>query len=164
MKVLASKPASRRKYPGLGSRTALFFDLLKMGQGHDQFCFVLKNAGKLAKKILKTFFSMENACIFRKNFGAKAFFFEDHFCVVFLALTSSIPVLGLKRVCPGEGCHWPRIFWCPWPWRRALCPRLHLWLVCLLQYENYPTNFHFLGVKHPVSSSSLQLQKSLYIF
>ena len=62
-------------------------------------------------------------------------FFEDHFfgCVaVFLA--SSIPVLGLERACP-----WPReglslqrlslaseFFWCPWPWPRALCPRLHL--------------------------------------
>ena len=53
--ALASKPASPRKCPVLGSRTALFFDLLKIGQGHDQFCFVLKNARELEKKILKTF-------------------------------------------------------------------------------------------------------------
>ena len=45
--------------------------------------------------------------------------------------------LGLERSCP-----WPRevlsskrlslalasdFFLCPWPWPRALCPRLHLW-------------------------------------
>ena len=54
--ALASKPASPRKCPVLGSRTALFFDLLKMGQGHEQFCFVVKKARELAKKFLKTFF------------------------------------------------------------------------------------------------------------
>ena len=37
LKSLASKPASPRKCPVLGSRTALFFELLKMGQGNDQF-------------------------------------------------------------------------------------------------------------------------------
>ena len=44
------------------------------------------------------------------------------------SLASSIPVLGLERVCPRKGCPWPwpRIFLCPWPWPRALCPRLHL--------------------------------------
>ena len=45
----------------------------------------------------------------------------------FLALASSIPVLGLESVCPQKRCPWPRIFLCPWPWPRALCPRLHLW-------------------------------------
>ena len=34
--ALASKPASPQKCPVLGTRTTLFFDLLKMGQGHDQ--------------------------------------------------------------------------------------------------------------------------------
>ena len=48
--TMASKPSSPRKYPVLGSRTTLFFDLLKMGQGHDQFCFVSKNARELAQK------------------------------------------------------------------------------------------------------------------
>ena len=57
-------------------------------------------------------------------------------CPWSLALASSIPVLGLKKVCPRKGCPWPwpriflcpwpRIFLCPWPWPRALCPRLHL--------------------------------------
>ena len=49
VKSLASKPPSPQKCLVLGSRTALFFDLLKMRQGHDQFCFVLKNARVLAK-------------------------------------------------------------------------------------------------------------------
>ena len=42
-----------------------------MGQGHDQFCVVLKNAREVAKKILKTIFIQENA----RNFGAKTFSF-----------------------------------------------------------------------------------------
>ena len=62
-------------------------------------------------------------------------FFEDFFflrtlAAVSLVLASSIPVLGLERVCPRKGCpwpwSWPRIFLCPWPWPRALCPRVHL--------------------------------------
>ena len=39
-------------------------------------------------------------------------------CSWSLALASSIPVLGVERVCPRKGC--------PWPWPRALCLRLHL--------------------------------------
>ena len=31
-------------------------------------------------------------------------------CPWSLALASSIPVLGLERVCPRKGCPWPRIF------------------------------------------------------
>ena len=54
-----------------------------------------------------------------------------------LSLASSIPVLGLEKVCPRKGC--------PWPWPQiffvsldlvlasslGLCPRLHL---CLFNY------------------------------
>ena len=39
---------------------------------------------------------------------------------------SSVLGLGLERFCPRKGCPWPRFFLCPWPWPRALCPRLHL--------------------------------------
>ena len=42
-----------------------------------------------------------------------------------LALASSIPVLGLERVYPGKAVL-GKDFLCPWPWPRALCPRLHL--------------------------------------
>ena len=31
-------------------------------------------------------------------------------CPWSLALASSIPVLGLERVCPRKGCPWPWIF------------------------------------------------------
>ena len=66
-----------------------------------------------------------------------------------LALTSSISVLGLERVCPRKGCPWPCLgfFLCPWPWPRAFCPRLHSdgsvskksrqgYLVCLTNSRN----------------------------
>ena len=76
--ALASKPTRPQKCPVLSSRTALFFDLLKVCQGHDQFCVVLKNTRELAKNFLKTFFPgkrlkfPENL----QNFGAKTFFLE----------------------------------------------------------------------------------------
>ena len=75
---LASKPASPRKCPVLGSRTALFFDLLKMGQGHEQFCFVVKKARELAKKFLKTFFSWRTLEFSGKftNFWREGLFLE----------------------------------------------------------------------------------------
>ena len=50
LKSLASKPASPRP------RTALFFDLLKMGQGHDLFCLRLKFHEKFAIFCSNTFF------------------------------------------------------------------------------------------------------------
>ena len=43
----------------------------------------------------------------------KPFFLEHlRLCLWFLALASSIPILGLERVCPRKGCPspWPRIF------------------------------------------------------
>ena len=74
------------------SRTVLFFDLLKMGEGHDLF-FGLK------------------FCVEFAIFCAKTFFLE-HLRVVSLASASSIPVLGLERVCPRKvgSWPWPRIF------------------------------------------------------
>ena len=113
--ALASKPASSRKCPVLGSRTALFFDLLKMGQCHDQFCFVSKYARELVKKKFEDIFSWRTLefsgnftniwgedLFFLRNFGAKIFFlfFGDHFRVVSLVLGLG---LGLEHSCP-----WPR--------------------------------------------------------
>ena len=67
--------------------------------------------GDRLKKILKTFFWRT---------------------LVTVSLASSIPVLGLERFCPRNGCPWRLgiglvFFLCPWPWPRALCPRIHLW-------------------------------------
>ena len=41
------------------------------------------------------------------------------------SLASTIPVLGLERVCPRKVGPWPWIFFLS-PWPRTLCPRLHL--------------------------------------
>ena len=103
-----------------------------MGQGHDQSCFVMKNARQLAKKFLKTFSSLKNAWIFRKiyEFLERRLFFKDYFHVASLVLG-----LGFEHSClwPREGLSLeglsltlPRIFLCPWPWTRALCPKLYL--------------------------------------
>ena len=70
VKSLASNPASPRKWPVLGSRIALFFVLLKMGQDHEQCCFVLEHARELAEIFLTLEFYGKFA-----NFWAKTFFF-----------------------------------------------------------------------------------------
>ena len=99
VKPLALRPQVLENWPVLGSRTALFFELLK-------FC------GALEKFFGKRLF-VEIACkIFVKTFS----FFGEHLrlCPWSLALASSIPVLGLESVCPRKGCpwSWPRIFFC----------------------------------------------------
>ena len=60
-----------------------------------------------------------------KNFCEDLFFF--FFFWRALALVSM--VLGLESVCPRKGCPWLGLgfFLCPWPWPRALCPRIHLY-------------------------------------
>ena len=62
-----------------------------MGQGHDQFCFVLKNARELAKNFVKIFFSWRTLEFSGKftNFWSKDLFFSE--------ITSAL---------------------CPWPWPR----------------------------------------------
>ena len=115
--ALASRPEVLENCPVLGLRAALFFELLK-------FCEALE------KFFGKTFFCGDRL----KNFCEDLiFFFGKHLrlCPWSLALASSIPVLGLESVCPRKGCSWPwpRIFLCPWP--RALCPRLHLWVLLI---------------------------------
>ena len=43
-------------------------------------------------------------------------------------LASSIPLLGLERVCPRKVAPWPWFqgFFSPLPWPRTMCFRLHL--------------------------------------
>ena len=62
---------SPRKCPVLSLRTALFYDMLKTGQGHEQCCFVLEHARELAKK--KKFLTIE-FCGKVANLRAKTFF------------------------------------------------------------------------------------------
>ena len=83
------------------------------------------------KIVWKTFFSgdrLKNFCedLFfgdrLKNFCEDLFFFflesTCALCPWFLALASSIPVLGLESVCPRKGC--------PWPWPRIFFVSLAL--------------------------------------
>ena len=132
--ALASRPQVLENWPVLGSRTALFFELLK-------FC------GALERFFGKRFFCGDRL----KNFCEDLFFFygdrlikicEDFFfslestcaCVLgpwpwpraFLSLASRVSVLGKAVLGLGLG-----FFLCPWPWPRALCPRLLLWFVAL---------------------------------
>ena len=75
---LASKPASPRKCPVLGSRTALFFDLMKMDQGMI-ICFTcLGVCQMLHRKILKIFLflMLEKFCNFFDQRPLNFFFFR----------------------------------------------------------------------------------------
>ena len=119
---LASRPQVVENWPVLGSRTALFFELLKF------------------KIFWKTFFCgdrLKNFCedLFFFFFGDRlkdfcedlCFFFLESTCAcvlgrwprAFLSLASRVSVLGKAVLGLGLG-----FFLCPWP--RALCPRLHL--------------------------------------
>ena len=103
-----------------------FFDLLKMGHGHDLFSLCLGNQLKSRRKFGKTFFFFGGRQ--KKNWGT--IFLEDTsaLCLWSLALALRIPVLGLERVCSREIGPWYSygFLLCPWPWPRRLCPRLHL--------------------------------------
>ena len=80
-----------------------------------KFCVALeKFFGKRFFVFVKTFFFGDRL----KNFCEDLFFFGEHLRLYPWSLALSILVLGLESVCPRKGC--------PWPWPRALCPRLHL--------------------------------------
>ena len=108
--TLASRPEILENWPVLGSRTALFFGMLK-------FC------GALEKFLRRPFFFFFGDRL--KNFCEDLFFFLESICAcvlgpwprAFLSLASRVSVLG--KAVLGLG-----FFLCPWP--RALCPRLHL--------------------------------------
>ena len=76
----------------------------------DTIFWIVKILWSAWKNFWKTFFRGDRL----KNFCEDLFFFGEHLhlCSWFLALASSIPVLGLKSVCPRKGCPcpWPRIF------------------------------------------------------
>ena len=114
--ALASRPQVLENWPVLGSRTALFFGMLKFCGALEQF-FGKRFLVEIARKIfVKTFF----------------FFFLESTCALCpwsLALASRVSVLGKAVLGLGLG-----FFLCPWPWPRALCPRLHLWFVGITIY------------------------------
>ena len=136
VKSLASSPEN---WPVLGSRTALFFELLKFCEALENFFgkrFFVEIAWKIFVKPFFFFFWRS----LKKFLWRPFFLFFFWRALALVSLASSIPVLGLESLCP-----WPRaflslasrvsvlgkavlglgFFLCPWP--RALCPRLHLW-------------------------------------
>ena len=109
--VLAWKPASPRKCPVFGSRTALFFDLLKICQGHEH-CWSTPENLRIFEG--RSFFFMEIAQILRKicDFLSQDLFFTralSHYVLGPLAWRGSV----FGRCVLGLGFF--------------LYPRLHLW-------------------------------------
>ena len=98
--ALASRPQVLENWPVLGSRTAVFFGMLK-------FCGALE-----------TFFGKRFFVEIAWKIFMKTFFFGEHLCLCPWSLASSIPVLGLESVCPRKGC--------PWPWPRMFSVYLAL--------------------------------------
>ena len=122
--ALASRPQVLKNWPVLGSRTAVFFELLK-------FCGALEKFFRIRffEDLFFFFFFLRSP----EKFLWRPFFLESTCaCVLgrwpwpraFLSLASRVSVLGKAVLGLGLGfflCPWP------WPWPRALCPRLHLW-------------------------------------
>ena len=129
---LASRPQVLENRPVLGSRTARFFGMLKFCGALEKFFgkrFLVEIAWKIFVKTFSFFFFFLEIAwkIFVKTF----FFFLESTCALCpwsLALASRVSVLGKAVLGLGLG-----FFLCPWPWPRALCPRLHL---CYLLYQS----------------------------
>ena len=98
--ALASKSQVLENCPVFGSRTALFFEPLQ---------FYWKRQ-KPRWKFAKSFFA---SLIWRspaKNFRRPFFWGGSTLLPLSLTLASSVPVLGLERVCSRKSCPWPRFF------------------------------------------------------
>ena len=108
--VLGLEDCKSSKMPCPRPRTALFFDLLKMGQGHGHFLSLSWSTPETSWKFMKIFF-LEDARIFAENlqFFKRRISFLETICKI-VSLSSRIPVFGLERVCPREVGPWPRIF------------------------------------------------------
>ena len=102
--VLVSKPQVLENYHVFGSRTALFFDLLKVYRSPEKLFWRPVLFGDRLKNCFEDLF---------------LFFFGRTFAPV--SLSSRETVLGRAVLGLGLG-----LFLCPWPWPWALCPRLHL--------------------------------------
>ena len=134
--VLASRPRVFENCPVLGSRTALFFELLKFCRLPEKKILEGVFYWKTPESFFEDFFFWD--CL-KKNF--EDLFFENTCACVFgpwpwprafLSLASRGSVL--ERAVLGLG-----LFLCPWPWRRASCSRLRL---CLLSLSSSTSVFN----------------------
>ena len=110
--ALASRPQVLENWPVLGSRTAVFFELLKFCGALEKFFGKLFRGDRL-KNFCEDLFLLEStcACVLGPWLWPRAF----------LSLASRGSVLEKAVLGLGLG-----FFLCPWPWPRALCPRLHV--------------------------------------
>ena len=142
--ALASRPQVLENWPVLGSRTALFFELLK-------FCGALEKF-------------LENVFLWRspeKFLWRPFFFFGEYLCLCpwSLALASSIAVLGLESVCPRKGCPWPRIFFVPLALASSLVSSTPLLIsrvgshACQDKHVS-ELNIQYIALQHPKSKRS----------
>ena len=136
--ALASRPQVLENWPVLGSRTALFFGMLKFCGGLEKL-FGKRFLVEIAWKIfVKTFFFFFFFFFFWRSpekflWRPFFFFFLESTCALCpwsLALASSISVLGLESVCPRKGC--------PWPWPRIFFVSLALALASSLVSSTPP--------------------------
>ena len=98
--ALASRPQVLENWPVLGSRTALFFGMLKFCGALEKF-FGKRSLVEIARKIfVKTFFFFFFFGDRLKNFCEDLFFF---FFGEHLRFVSLVLCLGLEHSCP-----WPR--------------------------------------------------------
>ena len=94
--ALASKPQVLENCLVLGSRTALFFWIVKI---------LLESARNLPKNLRRPFLFFSFGDRLKKNF--EDLFFKNTCALCPWSLASSIPFLGPEKVSPRKGCSWP---------------------------------------------------------
>ena len=118
---LGLKAYKSSKMPCPGPRIALFYGFLKMGQDHDCSFFSSRSTPETSRIIYEDLLFRERLKFYGKfaSFLREDFFFyllENTCALCPWSLSSSIPVLGLERLCPRKvsSWPWPQIFF-PWP-------------------------------------------------
>ena len=106
--------------------------------------WIVKMLWSAWKIFWKTFFCGDCLKSFCEDLFFFFFFFLESTCAcvlgpwpwprAFLSLASRVSILGKAVLGLGLG-----FFLCPWP--RALCPRLHLWYLCLQYYRLFKIFF-----------------------
>ena len=163
---LGLEASSPRKlpYPRLEDRTIFWSDEILLENARNLLeklwrPFLFPWIGDCLKKNFQDLFSFGD-CLKMYFFGWP--FFEEHLRLCPWSLALSFPVLGLEMVCPRKGC--------PWPWPRALCPRLHLCIKTISSVSvlaiicQYKEKVSFNCDKSQSKTSYANYWRKLYIF